>query len=324
MRQSGQLRPVALAANQPRTFYRGQGRIGEFRHAALPPYPEDWVASTTTRFGQSPLGLSELEPGLLLADAIKADPIGWLGSARNLSPRLLVKLLDAGQRLPVHVHPDGDFARSHLSHPNGKTEAWIVLEAAPDATVHLGFAREVSPPELDSWVRGQDVDALLAVTNELAVSAGDAILCPAGLPHSIGAGIFLVELQEAADLSVLFEWQGFGLSPSDATLGLPLELALSCVDRQACTPARLEQLRTPAPGSLLPAEAAPYFRADLVRAGEWDAGFSVVIVTAGAATVTGEWGELEIASGATLVIPAGVRACTVVGDVAAIRCRPGA
>jgi mannose-6-phosphate isomerase len=313
-------RPVALGPNQPDTFYRGAGRIGRFRQMVTEPRPEDWVASTTTRFGQPRAGLTELAPGLLLVDAIAADPAGWLGTATDAG--LLVKLLDAGERLPVHVHPDGDFAQSHLGLPCGKTEAWIVLEAEPGASVRLGFSRDVSSTELSTWVRDQDVDALLDVTNEVGVAVGDAILCPAGMPHAIGAGVLLVELQEPSDLSVLLEWRGFPLSSDDAFLGLPPELALACVDRSACTPARIEELRTPAPDSLLPAEAARYFRAERLVSGAIDTGFSVVIITGGVGMLYGEWGDLPLSSGNTIVIPAAAGACTVTGDAVGIRCRP--
>src|SRR2546425_519366 len=76
--------PFVLAANTPRMFYRGAGRIARFRGMAPPPdpyHPEDWVASTTSRFGAAPAGLSTLPDGRLLADAIAADPAWWLGPA---------------------------------------------------------------------------------------------------------------------------------------------------------------------------------------------------------------------------------------------------
>lgn len=67
---------------------------------------------------------------------------------RRADPGVLVKLLDAGQRLPLHVHPDRRFATAHLASPYGKTEAWVILSDRPDAYVHLGFARDVSADEL--------------------------------------------------------------------------------------------------------------------------------------------------------------------------------
>src|SRR6478672_5690924 len=123
------LPPVLLTPNLPGTFYAGSGRLADFRGADLPNRPEEWIASTTRRFGQGDSGLSELPDGTTLLDAVTADPQGWLGHG-DPNVGLLVKLLDAGQRLPLHVHPSRDFASSHLASPYGKTEAWIILEAA--------------------------------------------------------------------------------------------------------------------------------------------------------------------------------------------------
>ena len=137
-----------LPANQPETVYRGAGRIAEFRNLpAAADRPEDWVGSTTSRFGLAPSGLSTLADGRLLAEAIAADPHRWLGPGRT-DTGILVKLLDAGQRLPLHVHPDRRFATAHLASPYGKTEAWVIVSARPCAYVHLGFARDVEAGEL--------------------------------------------------------------------------------------------------------------------------------------------------------------------------------
>ncbi|MFI9588352.1 class I mannose-6-phosphate isomerase [Streptomyces sp. NPDC052236] len=118
-----------------------------------------------------------------------------------------MKLLDAGQRLPLHVHPDRGFATEHLASPYGKTEAWMIVSARPGAYVHLGFDRDVEAGELAGWVAGQKTEQMLAAINRIPVTAGDAILCPAGLPHAIGDGILLVEIQEPTDFSVLLEYE---------------------------------------------------------------------------------------------------------------------
>ncbi len=224
--------PVVLAPNLPETFYAGSGRLARFRGVDVPDRPEEWIASTTCRFGHDDSGLSVLPDGTTLREAIRADPRGWLGRD-DPDPGLLVKLLDTGQRLPLHVHPDRDFARSHLASPYGKTEAWIVLDAAPDAVVNLGFNRPVEAAELDRWVREQDVAAMLAATNAVPIRAGDAVLCPAGTPHAIGAGVLLIELQEPTDFSIMLETEGFPIPPQDALLGLSRQAALSCVTRSA-------------------------------------------------------------------------------------------
>ncbi len=313
---------IALPANQPETFYRGAGRIAAFRGHGVPDRPEDWVASTTSRFGLAPSGLTTLPDGRLLTDAVAADRRWWLGPDRA-DTGILVKLLDAGQRLPLHVHPDRRFAHEHLASPYGKTEAWVVVSAEPDAVVHLGFARDVSPGELAGWVRDQDVDGMLAATNRVPIRAGDALLCPAGLPHAIGAGVLLVEIQEPTDFSVLLEYEGFALDgPAEGHLQLGYDLALQCVDRRRCDEDRLAALRGDAE-RLLPAEADPFFASARLRApARLEASFSVVVVTDGEGALTGEHDRLTVRRGDTLLIPYAAGPLALAGTAEAVRFSP--
>lgn len=289
-----------LPANQPETFYRGAGRIAAFRSVpAIDDRPEDWVGSTTDRFGLAPSGQSSLPDGRLLTEAIAAEPRFWLGPDRA-DTGVLVKLLDAGQRLPLHVHPDRRYAFQHLDSPYGKTEAWVIVEARPDAFVHLGFARDVEAGELAAWVAGQKIDDMLAATNRVPVAAGDAILCPAGLPHAIGDGILLVEVQEPTDFSVLLEYEGFGLA--DGHLGLGYDLALQCVDRSAWSPARLGELR--GADRLLPAAADEFFSATRhTGGGRLPRGFSILVTVSGSGMISGEHDAVPTRRGDTLLVP---------------------
>jgi mannose-6-phosphate isomerase len=328
-----------LPANTPRSFYRGAGRIHRFRGIAAPDdphYPEDWIASTTSRFGQAPVGLSTLPGGEPVADAIAARPEWWLGpahvAAHGADPTILVKLLDAGQRLPLHVHPDRRFARDHLASPYGKCEAWVIVEAAPDAVVHLGFARDVAAGELAGWVADQRIGEMLAATNQVPVRAGDAVVCPAGVPHAIGEGVFLVEVQEPTDFSLLLEWKGFTDGPEGGHLGLGYDLALSCVDRRGWTPDRLDGLRgtrasdRPGVRRLFPDLADPFFAAERLRpdpTSALEAAFSVVVVTAGSGTLAPAQGPpLAVRAGDTVLVPHAAGPCTLRGTVEAIRCKP--
>ena len=289
-----------LPANQPETFYRGAGRIAGFRTVpALADRPEDWVGSTTSRHGLAPSGLSTLPDGRVLVDAIAADPRWWLGPDRT-DTGILVKLLDAGQRLPLHVHPDRRFATAHLASPYGKTEAWVIVSARPDAYVHLGFARDVEASELAAWVAGQQTQRMLAATNRVPVAAGDAILCPAGLPHAIGDGILLIEIQEPTDFSVLLEYEGYDLT--DGHLGLGYDLALRCVDRSAWTPSRIAGLR--GVDRLLPEAADEFFAARRLRGDDrLNQGFSILIAVAGEGRLTGQKDDRSLRRGDTLLIP---------------------
>ena len=329
------MQPIVLGPNMPAMFYRGAGRIDRLRGTTgHEDRPEDWIASVTARFGTATDGKTTLPDGTLLADAVAADPNAWLGPSHvakyGSDTGLLVKLLDAGQRLPVHVHPDRSFAAEHLASPHGKTEAWLVLEAEPDSAVHLGFNRDVTADELTGWARAQDVGAMLAVTNRVPVSAGDTVLCPAGTPHSISEGILVVELQEPADLSIMLEWSTFSLTEADSTLGLPLEEALSCIDRRACPPERLKELRgrplNSAVGSLLPAEADAFFvaeRVDTAVSRHLSQSYSVLVVTGGRGHLATEDGfSLPVGRGSVLAIPYSAGPAVLSGDLEGVRCLP--
>jgi mannose-6-phosphate isomerase len=322
--------PTKLPPNPIRHFYRGGPAIAQLRGFALETdhSPEEWIGSTATLFGEKARGLSTLPDGTLLRDAIANDPEGWLGAGHaerfGADPALLVKLLDAGERLPVHVHPDDEFARERFGTPFGKTEAWIVLAARPGAEVRVGFADEVAADTLRAWVRSQAHDALLGSLNRLPVSAGDAIFVPAGVAHAIGDGVLIVELQEPTDLSILLEWDGFGIADETAaSLGLGWDVALMSVERAARDAALLRGPRADgAVAQLLPEAANAFFSAQRVApaggAVPLDPGFAVILVTEGAGTIAG----LDVARGDAIVIPHAAGSVTAEGDLVAITCRP--
>jgi mannose-6-phosphate isomerase len=110
-------------------------------------------------------------------------------------PALLLKLLFTSEPLSIQVHPDDEFARS-IGMPNGKTEAWYILAAAPGARVALGLKRQLTPQELRAAIRDGSI-AVLAQWRPVA--KGDIIFVPAGTIHAIGGGIVLAEIQQRSD-----------------------------------------------------------------------------------------------------------------------------
>jgi mannose-6-phosphate isomerase len=330
------VRPVVLPPNGIPRFYLGGPEIAALRgtEPAGERVPEDWVGSATTVFDDDALGLSHLPDGRLLRDAAADDPVAFFGpdhaARRGGDPALLVKLLDAGERLPVHVHPDDAFARRELGTRYGKTEAWIVIATTkPDASVAAGFREDVDADTLERWVRAQDHDALLGALNPMPVSPGDAIFVPAGTAHAIGDGVLIVELQQPTDLSVLLEWDGFGIADeNEATLGLGWDVALGCVERRAQDPGTLRAARDGTGGvtALLPPAADAFFRAERVApnpVAELERGFAILVVTEGAGALHAQDGPpLPLRRGDTVLVPWAAGACRVEGDLVAIACRP--
>jgi mannose-6-phosphate isomerase len=318
--------PLILPPNQFHRFYAGGARIDALRGAPAGEEgrPEDWIGSTTTAFGEQSEGLSRVADGRLVRDLIRADPEALLGPAHvarfGPDPALLVKLLDAGERLPVHLHPGREFARARLGSRWGKTEAWLILHADPGATVHVGLREPVEAATLRRWVDDQDAGEMLAALHELPVEAGSAVLVPAGTLHAIGAGILLLELQEPSDLSVLVEWRRFGVNSGAEHLGLGWDAALAAVDRSPADPATFVGDAHEA----LPPAADPYFRAERLRGpAECEPSFAVLVALDGEGTLRTEHGdELALRTGTTALVPFAAGATTVTGDLHAIRCLP--
>ena len=305
-------KPEKLPANQFDHFYKGGNRIGALRGGPGGPMrPEEWIGSTTTRFGAESQGLSVLSDGRYLKDAIESSPEDWLGAehlaAYSTSIEVLVKLLDPDQRLPVHFHPNRKFAKDHLSLNHGKTEAWIILEAPTGATVGLGFEKEMKKSAVAELVERQDSAALLASLKSVEVKAGDSIFVPAGTPHAIDAGIFVLELQEPTDLSALLEWTDFAVDGTkDGHLDLGFDTVLDALNFNPIPAPEIEKLvmRERITGSqdlaIFSDVANPYFRADYISGANSvvSAGFGIFLALGGA-------GEIRFSNATTLTVNKG-------------------
>ncbi|MCW2811095.1 MAG: putative mannose-6-phosphate isomerase GmuF [Friedmanniella sp.] len=309
------MRPVLLPANQPADrFYLGGDRIAAFRGIAPtgPRTPEDWVGSTTSVRGHDDLGQTRLASGRLLRDEIQSDPTAWLGAdhvaAFGPDTKMLFKLLDAGQRLPVHAHPDTGFAAAHLGERHGKAEAWYILQPGE---VFLGLREDIDPDDLLRLVRGQQVEEMLSLMHRLEVHAHQTVFVPPGLLHAVGNGILLAEIQEPEDLSILLEWRDFALDGSrDGHLGLGIALALQAVETHGRTPSQMSELLVaePRPGSVLVEAARTMFRLERVEVEPGavttlEEGFGVLVGLEGRVDLTGTDGSLTpVAAGQTVLL----------------------
>lgn len=334
------MRPVALEPNLLRRPYRGGSTLADFRNMGTTPderCPEDWVASTTTVFGDAMLGLSALPDGRTLRAAIEAEPELYLGPEHaetfGSDSALLLKLIDAQQRLSVHIHPSRDFSRRELGTPYGKTEAWYVLStSSKDPSVFFGFTEDVASHDLLATVESGRGHTLLERMNKLSVKPGDCVFVPAGTAHAIGEGVFLVEVQEPSDLLVRLEWNGYAVGAMPNDLGLGFERALAAVDRRAWGDQRIAAVRTTAVEratnrftSVLPPSADAYFRlehATIDGRMTVDAAYSVLVVVRGFGELVGSFGSVPVHSGMTVLVPHAAGQLDVSGDVDLVRARP--
>jgi mannose-6-phosphate isomerase len=154
---------------------------------------------------RKPWGVADLRPWSDIDGS--NDPVGELWFQRTdrsaTIPALLLKLLFTSAPLSIQVHPDDAFART-IGLPNGKTEAWYILSATPDARVGLGLKLHLAPAELRAAIRNGSIASLV---DWHSVKKGDIIFVPAGTIHAIGAGIVLAEIQQHSDVTFrLFDY----------------------------------------------------------------------------------------------------------------------
>ena len=105
---------------------------------------------------------------------------------------LLIKLIDAKDRLSVQVHPDDEYALKNEGE-FGKTEMWYVVDCDEGAELIYGFNREVSKEEFERRIKD---NTLPEICNYVPVHKGDVFFISAGTLHAIGAGILIAEVQQ--------------------------------------------------------------------------------------------------------------------------------
>lgn len=184
------------------------------------PVGEAWLAGPASIVADGPDAGATLDE---LAARIGRTLVGRDARWPDRFP-LLAKVLDPRAWLSVQVHPD-DAQAEQLEGAGavGKTEAWYVIEAAPDAAILLGVRPGVSPDDVREAIRHGGLAGLL---ERRLVAPGEAYLVPAGTLHAVGPGGLLYELQQPSDIT--YRCDDWGRPPS---AGRPLHIAqsLACV-----------------------------------------------------------------------------------------------
>ncbi len=205
------------------------GRLLEqLYHKALPPgvpIGESWEISdrpgdVSSLAGGGPLYGRDLR---WLMENCERDLLGDAKSANGRFP-LLVKILDAQEKLSLQVHPPAHKATELGGEP--KTEAWYIAHAAPGAELYVGLKRGVTRAGFEAKIKTGGVAECF---HRVPVKAGDTMFLPSGRVHAIGAGLVIFEFQQNSDTTYrVFDWNRVGLDgkPRD----LHVEQSLASVD----------------------------------------------------------------------------------------------
>jgi mannose-6-phosphate isomerase len=280
--------------------------LGRASAPALERYAESWELSDL------PDGMSTVAAGPYAGQSLHAL---MRDHARALTGRdipsfpLLVKILDAADRLSVQVHPDNDSARRHGG--EAKTECWYILDAEPGASVWAGLRDGVTA---DSFRNALATGAVPDLLQRIPVQRGDLLFIPGGRVHAIGAGCLILEVQQSSNTTYrVFDWNRKGIGEKHRELHV--EQAMRTIRWDDSAPA----LAPPGPPLAQGANrirervACPYFKVeeltlreplDVCHCGDT---FHALFTGSTGLRVRGDGFDTDLPAGITALIPAAVR-----------------
>lgn len=303
------MEPLFLKPPLKDYLWGGHRLPAEYGYATdLDKVAEAWVLSC------HPQGQSIVDGGTYDGQTLSAALADWgkaaLGERSKPFDRfpLLVKLIDAEDRLSVQVHPDDTYARRVEGEP-GKTEMWHVLDCRPGAQLLFGVNRSL---EKEEFARRIADNTLSEVCRFVPVKKGDTFFIPSGTLHAIGAGILLAEVQQNSDTT--YRVSDYGRLGAD---GKPRQLHVDkALDVTRLTPS--EEENTPCVtadgnGRWERLASCPYFTAERWSltgsrtVGREDTFVSLVCLE-GEGELTWDGGQRTYRKGDSLFIPAGLYA----------------
>lgn len=259
-------------------------------------------------------GLESTDPqGRKLPELIREFGEKLVGRYADEPFPLLLKLIDARDRLSVQVHPNDAYASAHEQGRKGKTEAWLILDT-PEGGGELIYG--VRPGTTLQGLReaceeGSSVEKLL---NRVKVRPGDICYIPAGCIHAIGQGIMLYEIQESSDITYRFyDWDRVGKDGKKRELHL--HKALEVTDLRAVSGLKRVQDSFGTKRVL----NEKFFTLDVIRPDGPEQlpairNFGILTELRGGTTLRWLGGSLTLKPGQTCLLPASVPPLTLEGS----------
>jgi mannose-6-phosphate isomerase len=226
---------------------------------------------------------------------------------------LLIKILDAREKLSLQVHPPAHKAAELGGEP--KTEMWFIADADSNAELFAGLKRGTTRAEFEKKLNSGSVTDCF---HRLPVRAGDSLFLHSGRVHAIGAGLVIFEVQQNSDTTYrVFDWNRMGLDGKPRELHIPESLASidfddfepTLVDREFESVGQLSHKL------LAKSPLFEVYASRLTSSGDMVLGqgkMRIIGVAEGRLTVVdlgqGNHPELEIKAGSFCLIPASVRA----------------
>ena len=317
--------PVKLTAARAWRTYTGGSQIDKIHgieNSQDTQFPEEWIMSTVQ--ARNP-GREDIEEGICYLDGqnmslkeyIETWPEEALGKAHlekvGKTTGVLVKIIDAAERLTVQCHPN----KEHGEKPS----------------LYFGFKEGIDRSRWEDAFYRQDIPAMLGMMHHFEVHPGETFLIRGGVPHAIGAGCLLVEIQEPTDYTIRLERvtpKGLRISDLQCHQGLGFERMFECFDftgysqddtfRNWKIPPRiLEKTDNAVREELVGYQDTPCFCMErCVITGTYafraSGRFFGIYVLSGKGVLTGEEGSMDFCAGDQFFVPAACHDFSMTAD----------
>ena len=221
---------------------------------------------------------------------------------------ILIKLIDAKDKLSVQVHPDNAYALKNEGE-FGKTEMWYIVDCKPGAKLIYGFKNEISKDQFEKQIKSNTLDDVM---NYVPVNKGDVFFISAGTLHAIGAGILIAEIQQNSNTT--YRVSDYGRLGTD---GKPRQLHIEkAVDVTKTEPASIPygnvgDVKVNSWGTERKLGKCEYFDVSLLKlSGEREVcsenEFISLLIIDGSVNISYTGGELKAGKGASIFIPKGL------------------
>ena len=256
--------------------------------------------------------------GWSLSNLMAAHGERVLGYPQAVQFPLLIKFLDANDRLSLQVHPNDELARVGNPAENGKTEAWVILAAEPGSLLYSELKQDVDRAAFENAIR---TESLADVLHTIDASVGDCVFIPAGTVHAIGEGIVLAEIQQQSDLTYrIHDWGRFGTDGKPREIHVAQSLLCNDFDRGPVDPVVPKTISRSAGHRHETLVESDYFVIERrISSHSIDVAthglFRIVMVLDGDAQLTGQGDAIPLQAGSTVLIPADLD-CAVIQPAA--------
>ncbi len=269
---------------------------------------EAWVLSCH-KDGECVIENGELR-GKTLSEALKIwgkDAIGERAAKFPYFP-LLIKLIDACDRLSLQVHPDDEYAM-RVEGEYGKTEMWYVVDCEPGAQLIYGLKEKIGREEFERRIRDNTVEE---VCNFVPVKKGDMFFIPSGTLHAIGKGILIAEVQQNSNTTYrVSDYGRLGADGKPRALHIEKALDVTKTEPPTVPYGAVGDILKYGKSEVRKLAECPLFAAEALKLdGEFTVdsdGFVSAVVLSGGAKADWDGGSESLKKGASLFIPAGVK-----------------